>query len=87
MRDAQQWQLWGCVLGGGNLQGMKTTVGGGGLVKSHQPVRNLPWLRNTVLCVLSSVAGHLWKILTRLDTKRKNQVLHKTEVFNMPDFS
>lgn len=55
MRDAQQWQLQGCVLGGENLWGMKTTLGGMSLVKSNQPVRNLPVVaKHCSMCSLLS---------------------------------
>ena len=48
-RDAQQWQLGGCVsemilgaLGGGDLRDRKTNFGSLGPVKGRQPVRSLP---------------------------------------------
>lgn len=85
------------ALGGGDLRDMETNFGSSGPVKGSQPVRSLPVLleayllpylkQNTVLCVLSSAFGHLWKILTRLEQKSKNQVLHITEVFKVHDFS
>lgn len=58
-----------------------------GPVKGSQSVRSLPVVaKHCSVCVLSSAFVHLWKILTRLNHKRKKKVLPVTELFNMPDF-
>lgn len=73
---------------GEDLQDMKTNFESLGPVKGSQSVRSLPVVaKHCSVCVLSSALIRLWKILTRLNQKRKKKVLPVTEVFNMPDFS